>query len=332
MDDHLSENAALYVLGLLTGAELAAFEQALREDPALAAEVHAMNGAALVLAQTAPQTAPPADLRAQLLNAFESGVQHGSAPASSKIVSLPAKTPATPSSAPSAPRSQSTAPPPPAPPGILQILPWAAAAVLAVMFFQQRQTAEELRDQAARLASENALVSERERHYLDAIRTSEAGNTETNAALTTARDALEKAQTRLAFLEGEHSATLAELSALRQDSQLDKTRIAVLGSILKNTPKAVAVSLWRQEAQQGLLVVENLPALPPGRDYQLWVIDPNHKSPVSAGVFKVDADGKVRIEFKPALPVRDASKFAVTMEQEGGSPTPHLDQLVVIGG
>ena len=79
-------------------------------------------------------------------------------------------------------------------------------------------------------------------------------------------------------------------------------------------------------------MVENLPALPAGRDYQLWVIDPNLKTPVSAGIFKVDAAGKVRIEFKPDRVVQSAYKFAVTVEKAGGAKVPTLDQMVVIGG
>lgn len=94
----------------------------------------------------------------------------------------------------------------------------------------------------------------------------------------------------------------------------------------------MAVSLWRQEQQDGLPVVENLPALPAGRDYQLWVIDPNLKVPVSAGVFKVDPQGKVRLEFKPIRNVQSAFKFAITQEMEGGSATPTMDKMVVIGG
>jgi anti-sigma-K factor RskA len=94
----------------------------------------------------------------------------------------------------------------------------------------------------------------------------------------------------------------------------------------------VAVSLWRQEQQDGLPVVENLPALPAGRDYQLWVIDPNPKVPVSAGVFKVDPQGKVRLEFKPIRNVPGAFKLAFTQEMEGGSARPTMDKMVVIGG
>ncbi|MDB6132914.1 MAG: Anti-sigma-K factor rskA [Verrucomicrobiales bacterium] len=327
MDDSLSENAALYVLGLLTGDEQAAFERALQEDPALAAEVRTMTEGTLALAASAPQVAPPPDLRAQLLAAFQTETDAGQVPAAPLTVLPPPSHGLKKTS-----DSRSGGSPPQAAPRLLHLLPWAAAAVLGVMFAQQKQELTSTRAESSKIKADNVSLTERERHYLDAIRISEAAKAEASTSLASTREALEKAKAGLEDLNGRHSTLVAELNALRQDSQLDKTRIAVLGSLLENSPKAVAVSLWRQETQQGLLVVENLPALPPGRDYQLWVIDPSRKIPVSAGVFKVDVDGKVRLEFKPVAPVREASKFAVTVEREGGSPTPDLKQLVVIGG
>ena len=56
------------------------------------------------------------------------------------------------------------------------------------------------------------------------------------------------------------------------------------------------------------------------------------KAPVSAGVFKVDPQGKVRLEFKPIRNVQSAFKFVITQEMEGGSATPTMDKMVVIGG
>lgn len=317
MDDSLTENAALYALGLLTGEELAAFENALRKFPALGQEVRAMEEASLMLAVGAPQVIPPLDLRTQILAAFPGTSQ------ATNVISFPSS---------ESSGSPAGAVPPAAAPRLLQLVSWAAAAVLAVLFYQQKDDVSKVNLENAQLRAQNTEAAEREQHYLDAIHTVEINRSETEKSLNTARAVLATSEKSLTALETSHSTLAAELSALREDSKLDQTRIAVLGSILKNDPKAVAVSLWRQETQEGLLVVQNLPALPPGRDYQLWVIDPNHKTPVSAGVFKVDVDGKVRIEFKPVQPVREAAKFAVTMEQEGGSLTPHLEQLVVIGG
>ena len=48
--------------------------------------------------------------------------------------------------------------------------------------------------------------------------------------------------------------------------------------------------------QRGVFVVQNLKPLPADKDYQLWVIDPKYPTPVSAGVFQVDADGMPKME------------------------------------
>ena len=71
IDEHHEELASLYVLGLLEGAELAAFESRLANEPALAALVRELNEASAQLAYTAPDAAPPPELRARLLNQLE---------------------------------------------------------------------------------------------------------------------------------------------------------------------------------------------------------------------------------------------------------------------
>ena len=121
------------------------------------------------------------------------------------------------------------------------------------------------------------------------------------------------------------------IAALRETNQVANMRIAMLGSLLSDQPKAVAVSLWDEKNQNGVFVVENLKPLPQGKDYQLWVIDPQYGTPVDAGVFQVDADGKVRFQFKAKFTIKVADKFAVTEEKKGGSPTPS-GQMVLIGG
>lgn len=139
-------------------------------------------------------------------------------------------------------------------------------------------------------------------------------------------------QRELAAAEAARADLVARVATLEQKDVLAQTQIAVLGSQLKDRPQAMAVSLWNQERQNGLLVVENLPVLDAGKDYQLWVLDPSIAAPVSAGVFKVDAEGKVRITFKPNQTIANAAKFAVSLEKEGGVLSPTMDQIVVIGG
>jgi anti-sigma-K factor RskA len=120
--------------------------------------------------------------------------------------------------------------------------------------------------------------------------------------------------------------------ALQETNKLANVRIALLGSLLSDSPKAVAVSLWDNQRQSGVFVVQNLKPLPPDRDYQLWVIDPKYKIPVSAGVFQVDNQGDVRMQFTAVKTIVTADKFAVTLEPKGGLPTPTLKNLVLLGG
>jgi anti-sigma-K factor RskA len=119
---------------------------------------------------------------------------------------------------------------------------------------------------------------------------------------------------------------------LQSATKLADVRIALLSSLLSDSPKAVAVSLWDNQQQSGVFVVQNLKPLPADRDYQLWVIDPQYAIPVSAGVFQVDNTGNVRLHFKTDKAILTADKFAVTLEPKGGLPTPTLKNLVLMGG
>jgi anti-sigma-K factor RskA len=122
------------------------------------------------------------------------------------------------------------------------------------------------------------------------------------------------------------------VATLQQTNRLAAVRIAMLSSMLADSPKAAAVSLWDNQQQRGVFVVQNLKPLPVDRDYQLWVIDPKYPTPVSAGVFQVDAQGNMRLSFKAEKLIESPNKFAVTQEPKGGLSTPTLKNLVLIGG
>jgi anti-sigma-K factor RskA len=75
---------------------------------------------------------------------------------------------------------------------------------------------------------------------------------------------------------------------------------------------------WSPERKRGFLVVHNLPPLPAGHHYQLWVIAGQTTAP--AGVFDVDAIGHASL----MVPVEAAKPdlFAITVEPSGGRPSP----------
>lgn len=85
-------------------------------------------------------------------------------------------------------------------------------------------------------------------------------------------------------------------------------------------PTASARAFWSRS--RGLvLMASNLPPLPPGRTYQLWVLTAQ-PAPISAGVLEPQADGSVTVRFDtpPDLPTPVA--MAVTLEPAGGVAAP----------
>jgi len=82
--------------------------------------------------------------------------------------------------------------------------------------------------------------------------------------------------------------------------------------------------LW--SASQGFVfVATNLPPLPPGRVYQLWVVS---DKPHSAGVVVPDAAGHLTVINNAPVSAHPTA-FAVTLEPEGGSPGPTTPILLV---
>lgn len=65
-------------------------------------------------------------------------------------------------------------------------------------------------------------------------------------------------------------------------------------------------------------------------NYQLWIIDPTVGEPISAGLVPASGSGLLRVEFKPVKPVNSAAKFAVSIEQAGGSQIPR-GEIVLMG-
>ena len=84
-----------------------------------------------------------------------------------------------------------------------------------------------------------------------------------------------------------------------------------------------AIALWNKEMKSVNLKVMNLPAAPSGKQYQLWALADG--KPVDAGM--ISDMGKM--ESMKSIP--EAQAFAITLEKAGGSPTPTLTAMVVMG-
>nr|WP_242696311.1 anti-sigma factor [Longitalea luteola] len=81
-------------------------------------------------------------------------------------------------------------------------------------------------------------------------------------------------------------------------------------------PGSQATVLWDTRTKDVYLMVNNLPEPEAGKQYQLWAIVDNQ--PVDAGMLEMDK-GRMMVKMKN---IPRAQLFAITLEQEGGSPTP----------
>ena len=87
-----------------------------------------------------------------------------------------------------------------------------------------------------------------------------------------------------------------------------------------------ATLVWSAERKISALLVDDLPALPSDKDYQLWYI--GGEGAVSAGTFDSSGTGTVWRVLDGSLSVGDL--IGVTVEPKGGSKQPTTEPLVAI--
>ena len=93
---------------------------------------------------------------------------------------------------------------------------------------------------------------------------------------------------------------------------------------------ARAVVVWDKQQKNGILQLDKMPPAGPGKDYQLWVIDPKNPQPVSAGLVTVANNGPIQTSFWPRGPIQSASAFAISLEKAGGAPKPE-GKIILVG-
>lgn len=105
----------------------------------------------------------------------------------------------------------------------------------------------------------------------------------------------------------------------------DAVRVVLAGQ--PDAPAATA-SVVMSPTKGMVLSAEHLPALAPGRIYQLWVV--TKAAPVSIGTFEVAADGSVVGTMPIAQEATiDPVAVAVTIEPAGGVPAPTGPKVLV---
>ncbi|GAB3291798.1 anti-sigma factor [Hymenobacter tenuis] len=276
-----------YALGVLSEAERADVERVVREHPEVSQELSNITLTLDAYAEAHAVT-PPAGMRERVLQGWQQAIQAAPVPVAAT------------------PRMVASAPEPSAP-----VAPAPGEAVVRQMPVED---AGRSRTRWMIAASVALLVLSALGNYLlyNRLKQTEAS--------------LEVAQTQQSRYAATQQAALNE-----RDQQLAVLRSAAFRAVeLKGTPKApeaLARVYYNAKTKAVYVDVRNLPALPSGKQYQLWALD--NGKPVDAGVLaSTTAAGDSIQQMKD---IASAQAFAMTVEDEGGVASPTLSTMTVIG-
>ncbi len=141
---------------------------------------------------------------------------------------------------------------------------------------------------------------------------------------------------RVQLLEEENVRLRNDLTVLRQRAEQGLQLASFLGSPevrlikLKGTEAAGKATAQVLISGRGkiLLFTGDLPALPAGREYQLWMIRSSGPAIVSAGVFRA-SDRKAEFQVADATLLNSLTSLSVTDEPAGGSPKPTGHKVLI---
>lgn len=128
------------------------------------------------------------------------------------------------------------------------------------------------------------------------------------------------------FMAGEFETLKVNYQTLQSDLNIIKNPayIAVTMKGQPISPSAASMVYWDKTTGQVYVYASKLPAPEAGKQYQLWALKDG--KPIDAGVFDINGD------LQQMKRITEADAFAVTLEPVGGSETPTLEQLYVVGG
>ncbi len=117
----------------------------------------------------------------------------------------------------------------------------------------------------------------------------------------------------------------------RQVNQLQKIAnrtefqtLALVGA--DAAPSASGIIIISSDGNYGTLVVEQMPQLDAGHQFQLWLIKDGNRT--SGGVFSVGRAGYGSLYVRSPLPLASYSSFGITVEPAGGSPGPTGEKVL----
>ncbi|HZW96890.1 MAG TPA: anti-sigma factor [Candidatus Eremiobacteraceae bacterium] len=134
----------------------------------------------------------------------------------------------------------------------------------------------------------------------------------------------------LASAQSQAAQSTRDLEALRKIAapilEPEAQRITLVAA--KTPPQPQGKAFYLRNRSSLVFLANNMPPLPPQKAYELWLI-PTSGAPIPAGVFKPDAHGSASVVNPPLPAGAEAKAFAITVENEAGSPAPTLPILMM---
>ena len=121
------------------------------------------------------------------------------------------------------------------------------------------------------------------------------------------------------LLRGEVQTLQGRVQSLQ--SQPQEPQMVTLGGV--GTEQGARAELLTLKGNRAVLVVENMPPVPEGKTYQIWVIEDDVPKP--SGLFKPRQDSVAAVVEHP---LGSGDVIAVTVEPEGGSPKPTSEPML----
>ncbi|MBA2583878.1 MAG: anti-sigma factor [Bacteroidetes bacterium] len=132
----------------------------------------------------------------------------------------------------------------------------------------------------------------------------------------------------------ERNAVSASLSSLQENLNNTEEELAVvkdpnnikvlLKGLENKAPDGLTSVYFNPSDNSVYLSLNNLPEPPSGKQYQLWAIVEGQ--PVDMGVFEYRLETLQKMK-----QVENPQAFAVTLEKKGGSPSPTMEEMFVLG-
>ena len=214
------------------------------------------------------------------------------------------------------------------------------AAQTAVANAQNRDLAHAADVESQNAQNATAKLSEAEQRAADlrdqanrAIAKANTAVTQTGALAASVNQTAQERDALASSLQAQTQRN-AEIASDAADAQLilnalkDPSALSVSLKVPKQKKNPSGRGTYVASSGTLIFVGNDLPRLGDNKVYELWLMPSNGSSPIAAGTFVPDANGRARLVIPRFREGVSANGFAVTAERAGGSATPTLPILL----